>query len=70
MQMPSAGIGEFDVYDERYPGHRWHAAANDCRCGACERPARQTRPHAAFRYDEGLIRSGSIARAMGFDGKQ
>ena len=71
MRMPSAGIGEFDVYDEGYPGHRWHAVMQMIVAAARANGLRaMDGPYAAFRDDEGLIRSGSIARAMGFDGKQ
>jgi malyl-CoA/(S)-citramalyl-CoA lyase len=71
MQMPSAGIGEFDAHDEAYPGHRWHAAmhaivaaarANGLRC--------LDGPYAGFKDAVGFDRSCRIALAMGFDGKQ
>jgi citrate lyase subunit beta/citryl-CoA lyase len=71
MGMPSAGIGEFDVYDQAYPGHRWHAVmhgiaaasrANGLRC--------IDGPYAAFQDTAGLERSCRIARSLGFDGKQ
>ena len=71
MRMPSSHIGEPDVYDAAYPGHRWHAvmhtivaAARACGLRAMDGP------YAAFRDDGGFERSCSIARAMGFDGKQ
>jgi citrate lyase beta subunit len=71
MRMPSEGIGEFDRYDELYPGHRWHAPmhaivaaarANGLRC--------MDGPYAAHKDFEGLAKSCRIAHAMGFDGKQ
>ena len=71
MHMPATGIGEFDSWDELYPGHRWHAVmhtvvaaarANGLRC--------MDGPYSAFKDAAGLERAGRIARAMGFDGKQ
>jgi citrate lyase beta subunit len=71
MQMPSAGIGEFDHHDEIYSGHRWHAVmhaivaaarANGLRC--------LDGPYGAHKDVMGFERSCSIARALGFDGKQ
>jgi citrate lyase subunit beta/citryl-CoA lyase len=71
MGMPSSGIGEFDAYEEAYPGHRWHsvmhaisaaAHANGLRC--------MDGPYAAFKDSAGLERSARIARSLGFDGKQ
>jgi malyl-CoA/(S)-citramalyl-CoA lyase len=71
MQMPSAGIGEFDAFDEVYPGHRWHAVMQMIIAAARANGLRaMDGPYAAFRDDEGLARSSRIARAMGFDGKQ
>ena len=70
MQMPSASIGEFDRYDEMYPGHRWHAAmhgivaaarANGLRC--------MDGPFASHKDPAGFERSCQVARAIGFDGK-
>jgi citrate lyase beta subunit len=71
MQMPSTAIGEPDVNDAEYPGHRWHAVmqtivaaarANGLRC--------MDGPFAGYRDPAGLIRACRIARALGFDGKQ
>jgi citrate lyase beta subunit len=71
MHMPATGIGEFDQWDELYPGHRWHAAmhtvvaaarANGLRC--------MDGPYSAFKDEAGLERASRIARALGFDGKQ
>jgi citrate lyase beta subunit len=70
LQMPSASIGEFDRYDEMYPGHRWHAVmhaivaaarANGLRC--------MDGPFASHKDLAGFERSCRVARAMGFDGK-
>jgi malyl-CoA/(S)-citramalyl-CoA lyase len=71
MHMPATAIGEFDAWDEAYPGHRWHAAmhtvvaaarANGLRC--------MDGPYAGFKDPAGLERASRIARALGFDGKQ
>jgi citrate lyase beta subunit len=71
MRMPSAAIGERDVYDEAYPGDRWHAVmhtivavarANDLRC--------MDGPYAGYGDQAGLERACQIARVLGFDGKQ
>jgi citrate lyase subunit beta/citryl-CoA lyase len=71
MQMPAAGIGEFDAHDEMYPGHRWHAVmhaivaaarANGLRC--------MDGPIADYQDLAGLEHSCRISRSLGFDGKQ
>jgi citrate lyase subunit beta/citryl-CoA lyase len=71
MQMPLASIGERDVYDEAYPGHRWHAVmhtvvaaarANGLRC--------MDGPYAGYTDTVGLERASRLARSLGFDGKQ
>lgn len=71
MQMPAAGIGEFDAQDELYPGHRWHAVmhtivaaarANGLRC--------MDGPIADYKDIASLERSCKISRSLGFDGKQ
>jgi citrate lyase beta subunit len=71
MHMPASGIGTFDVHDELYPGHRWHAPmhaivaaarANGLRC--------MDSPFSDFKDLVGFERACRIARAMGFDGKQ
>jgi citrate lyase subunit beta/citryl-CoA lyase len=71
LHMPATGIGEFDAWDDAYPGHRWHAVmhtvvaaarANNVRC--------MDGPFAAFKDTAGLERAARIARALGFDGKQ
>jgi len=71
MRMPSSAIGEFDVHDEVYPGHRWHAVmhtivaaarANGLRC--------MDGPYAGYSDPVGLERACRIAQAMGLDGKQ
>ena len=71
LQMPAAGIGEFDAHDQTYPGHRWHAVmhaivaaarANGLRC--------IDGPVANYKDSSGLERSCRISRSLGFDGKQ
>ena len=71
MQMPAAGIGEFDAHDDVYPGHRWHAVmhaivaaarANGLRC--------MDGPIADYKNSASLERACRISRALGFDGKQ
>jgi citrate lyase subunit beta/citryl-CoA lyase len=71
MQMPASGIGEFDVYDDLYPGHRWHAVmhaivaaarANGLRC--------IDGPLADYKDVASLERSCRISRALGYEGKQ
>ena len=71
MQMPSAAIGEPDAHDAEYPGHRWHAVmqtivaaarANGLRC--------MDGPFAGYRNPAGLTRACTVARSLGFDGKQ
>lgn len=71
MQMPSVGIGEFDTYDDIYPGHRWHAVmhaivaaarANGLRC--------IDGPTADYKNLAALERACKISRSLGFDGKQ
>ena len=71
MRMPSSGIGERDVHDEQYPGHRWHAVMHMIVAAARAHNLRcLDGPYGAFRDADGLARSCRIARAMGFDGKQ
>jgi citrate lyase beta subunit len=71
MQMPSAGIGEFDAHDEAYPGHRWHAAMHSIVAAARANGLRcLDGPYAGFKDATGFERSCRIALAMGFDGKQ
>jgi citrate lyase beta subunit len=71
MQMPASSIGEFDAYDEIYPGHRWHAVMHTIVAAAHAHGLRaMDGPFAAFKDAPGFERSGRIARAMGFDGKQ
>ena len=71
MRMPLSSVGEFDVHDQIYPGHRWHAVmhaivaaarANGLRC--------LDGPFAGLKDREELERASRIARALGFDGKQ
>jgi citrate lyase subunit beta/citryl-CoA lyase len=71
MHMPATGIGEFDAWDELYPGHRWHAAMHTVVAAARASGLRcMDGPYAAFKDVAGLERASKIARAMGFDGKQ
>jgi citrate lyase beta subunit len=71
MQMPSASIGEFDLHDDAYPGHRWHAVMHTIVAAARANGLRaMDGPFAAFRDAAGFERSARIARALGFDGKQ
>jgi citrate lyase beta subunit len=71
MHMPLANIGEPDMHDAIYPGHRWHAImhaivaatrANNLRC--------MDGPYADFKDEAGFERACKVALAMGFDGKQ
>jgi citrate lyase beta subunit len=71
MQMPSAGIGEFDRHDDVYPGHRWHAVMHAIVAGARANGLRCVDgPFADYKDSAELERSCRIARSMGFDGKQ
>ncbi|HMV49653.1 MAG TPA: CoA ester lyase [Blastocatellia bacterium] len=71
VQMPSAGIGEFDAHDDFYPGHRWHAVMHSIVAAARANGLRcLDGPYAAFKDAAGFERSSRIALAMGFDGKQ
>jgi citrate lyase subunit beta/citryl-CoA lyase len=71
MGMPLAHIGEFDEYDEAYPGHRWHAVMQTIVAAARAHGLRCTDgPYGAYKDPEGLARACRIARALGFDGKQ
>jgi citrate lyase beta subunit len=70
MQMPSASIGEFDRYDEMYPGHRWHAVMHAIVAAARSNGLRcMDGPFAGHKDLAGFERSCQVARAMGFDGK-
>ena len=71
MQMPASSIGEFDSHDQLYPGHRWHAVMHAIVAAARVNGLRaMDGPFASFKDSAGLQRSASIARALGFDGKQ
>ena len=71
MHMPATGIGEFDSWDELYPGHRWHAVMHTVVAAARAHGLRcLDGPFSAFKDAAGLERASRIARAMGFDGKQ
>ena len=69
--MPLENIGERGVYDEGYPGHRWHhvmqsvvlaARAHGLRC--------LDGPFAGLKAPDDLARAARIARGLGFSGKQ
>jgi|SRR4051794_2004795 len=71
MHMPATSIGEFDVHDDVYPGHRWHAVMHTIVAAARANGLRaMDGPYAAFQDVAGLQRSARISRSMGFDGKQ
>ena len=71
MRMPSAAIGERDVHDDLYPGHRWHAVMQAIVAASRAYGLRcMDGPYAGFRDREGLERACGVARALGFDGKQ
>ncbi len=71
MQMPAAGIGEFDAHDELYPGHRWHAVMHTIVAAARANGLRCIDgPVADYKDLAGLERSCKISRSLGFDGKQ
>ncbi len=71
MRMPSTGIGALDQYDERYPGHRWHAVMHAIVATARAAGVRCIDgPYAAYQDAPGFARSCEVARALGFDGKQ
>jgi citrate lyase subunit beta/citryl-CoA lyase len=71
MQMPAAGIGEFDAHDELYPGHRWHAVMHTIVAAARASGLRCIDgPVADYKDLAGLERSCKISRSLGFDGKQ
>jgi citrate lyase beta subunit len=71
MQMPSSNVGAFDCYDEKYPGHRWHAVMHAIVASARSNGLRCIDgPYAAHRDLQGFERSCRLARSMGFDGKQ
>jgi citrate lyase beta subunit len=69
--MPATGIGEFDSWDDLYPGHRWHAVMHTVVAAARANGLRSMDgPYSAFKDLTGLERASRIARALGFDGKQ
>jgi citrate lyase beta subunit len=71
MRMPSAAIGERDVHDDLYPGHRWHAVMQAIVAAARTYGLRcMDGPYAGFGDRDGLARACAVARALGFDGKQ
>ena len=71
MQMPAAGIGEFDAQDELYPGHRWHAVMHTIVAAARANGLRCVDgPIADYKDIASLERACKISRSLGFDGKQ
>jgi citrate lyase subunit beta/citryl-CoA lyase len=71
MRMPSTGIGEFDVNDDLYPGHRWHAVMLAIVAAARANGLRAVDgPYGQYKNAAGFERSCRIARTLGFDGKQ
>ena len=71
MRMPTTSIGEFDRYDDLYPGHRWHAVMHAIVAAARAHGLRCIDgPFAAYQDTAGLDRACLVARALGFDGKQ
>lgn len=71
MHMPLANIGETDVHDDLYPGHRWHAVIHSIVAAARANGLRcMDGPYADFKDRSGFEKACRIALAMGFDGKQ
>jgi citrate lyase subunit beta/citryl-CoA lyase len=71
MHMPLANIGEPDIHDAIYPGHRWHAVMHAIVAAARANNLRaMDGPYADFKDEAGFERACKIALAMGFDGKQ
>jgi citrate lyase subunit beta/citryl-CoA lyase len=68
--MPATRIGVPDVWDDAYPGHRWHYAMSRIVIAGRAAGIRVVDgPFADFHADDGFRRSGRVARALGFDGK-
>lgn len=71
MRMPASGIGTFDVNDDLYPGHRWHAVMHAIVAAARTNELRCIDgPYSDYSDLAGFERSSRVARALGFDGKQ
>lgn len=71
MHMPLASLGELDANDAAYPGHRWHAAMHTIVAAARAVGLRcLDGPFAGLKDAAGLERACTIARILGFDGKQ
>jgi len=71
MRMPLSNIGVADEFDALYPGHRWHAAMHSIVAAARANGLRcMDGPYADYQDNAGMERASSIARALGFDGKQ
>jgi citrate lyase subunit beta/citryl-CoA lyase len=67
---PLAAIGMPDEHDAAYPGHRWGYAMHDILVAARAGGALALDgPYADFRDLDGLRRSATVARALGYDGK-
>lgn len=70
VQMPMISIGEMDINDQNYPGHRWHYIMQTIICAARSYGKRAIDgPFAGIRDQAGLVKSCNIGRSMGFDGK-
>ncbi len=71
MRMPLSNIGIADEYDALYPGHRWHAVMHSIVAAARANGLRcMDGPYSDYQDVAGFERSGNIARALGYDGKQ
>ncbi len=71
MRMPLSNIGVADEFDAHYPGHRWHAAMHSIVAAARANGLRcMDGPYADYKDNDGMERASTIARALGFDGKQ
>jgi citrate lyase beta subunit len=71
MQMPLENIGEMGIYDDLYPGHRWHTVMHEIVAVARTNGLRcMDGPYANFQDDKGFEKACQIALAMGFEGKQ
>lgn len=70
-RMPLENIGERGVYDELYPGDRWHHAMQVIVLAARSHGLRcLDGPFATLDAPDDLTRTARVARGLGFDGKQ
>ncbi len=70
VRMPQTNIGMPDEWDEAYPGHRFHHVMQRVVVAARAAGVRVLDgPFADHRDEEGLRRSSTVARSLGFDGK-